>query len=63
MNNNFLRIKVDDVEDKHLSYLFKVYRLIDKLLKKHDDKYIYDYEVKDVKGNTVVDIQIKCKNS
>lgn len=63
MNNNFLRIKVDDVEDKSLHYTFKVYRLIEKLLRKYDYKYKYDYKVKDIKGNTVVDIFIKCKNS
>ena len=62
MSNNFLRIKVDDVEDKHMSYIFKVYRLVDKLLSKYDYKYNYDFEVKDLKGNTVVDIYIKHKN-
>ena len=62
MNNNFLRIKVDDVEEKSLHYTIKVYRLIEKLLEKYDYKYKYDYKVKDFKGNTVVDIYIKHKN-
>ena len=62
MNNNFLRIKVDDVEDKSLHYTFNVYRLIEKLLRQYDYKYKYDYKVKDIKGNTVVDIFIKYKN-
>ncbi len=62
MNNNFLRIKVDDVEDKSLRYTFKVYRLIEKLLEKYDYKYKYDYKVKDIKGNTVIDIYISSKN-
>ena len=63
MNNNFLRIKFNDVGDESASHTLKAYRLIDRLLEKGDKKYKYKFDVKDIKGNTVVDIQIKCKHS
>ena len=63
MNNNFLRIKFNDAGDDSVSHTLKAYRLIDGLLEKYDQKYKYKFDVKDIKGNTVVDIQIKCKHS
>ena len=63
MENNFLRIKFNDAGDESVSHTMKAYRLIENLLRKYDYKYKYDYEIKDFKGNTVVDIFIKCKNS
>ena len=62
MNNNFLRIKFNDAGDDSVSHTLKAYNLIDKLLKKTDHKYAYDIDVKDIKGNTVVDISMKFKN-
>ncbi len=59
--NNFLRIKFDDADDESLSHTLKAYRLIDKLLEKTDHKYTYEIDVKDIKGNTVVDINMKLK--
>jgi len=60
--NNFLRIKFNDAGDESLSHTLKAYHLIDKLLEKGDQKYKYKIDVKDIKGNTVVDIFIKYKN-
>ena len=57
--NNFLRIKFNDAGDESLSHTLKAYNLIDKLLEKTDHKYAYDIDVKDIKGNTVVDISMK----
>ena len=62
MNNNFLRIKFNDADDESVSHTLKAYRLIDKLLDKCDQKYKYKIDVKDIKGNTVVDIFMKQKN-
>ena len=62
MNNNFLRIKFNDAGDESVSHTLKAYRLIDKLLDKCDQKYKYKIDVKDIKGNTVVDIFMKQKN-
>tara|TARA_B100001063_G_scaffold220453_1_gene225333 strand:+ start:379 stop:567 length:189 start_codon:yes stop_codon:yes gene_type:complete len=62
MNNNFLRIKFNDAGDESASHTLKAYHLIDNLLKKGDQKYKYKIDVKDIKGNTVVDIFIKYKN-
>ena len=59
--NNFLRIKFNDAGDESLSHTLKAYHLIDKLLEKTDHKYTYDIDVKDIKGNTVVDINMKLK--
>ena len=59
MKNNFIRIKFNDAGDESLSHTLKAYHLIDKLLEKTDHKYAYDIDVKDIKGNTVVDINIK----
>ena len=61
MKNNFLRIKFNDAGDESLSHTLKAYNLIDKLLEKTDHKYAYDIDVKDIKGNTVVDINMKLK--
>ena len=61
MKNNFLRIKFNDAGDESLSHTLKAYHLIDKLLEKTDHKYTYDIDVKDIKGNTVVDINMKLK--
>ena len=62
MNNNFLRIKFKDAGDESVSHTLKAYRLIDNLLEKSDKKYKYKFDVKDIKGNTVVDISMKFKN-
>jgi len=62
MNNNFLRIKFNDAGDESVSHTLKAYHLIDNLLEKGDQKYKYKIDVKDIKGNTVVDIFIKYKN-
>ena len=62
MNNNFLRIKFNDAGDESVSQTLKAYRLIDNLLEKSDKKYKYKFDVRDIKGNTVVDIHIKFKN-
>tara|TARA_B100001059_G_C17697953_1_gene508496 strand:- start:517 stop:705 length:189 start_codon:yes stop_codon:yes gene_type:complete len=62
MNNNFLRIKFNDADDESVSHTLKAYRLIDKLLDKCDQKYKYKIDVKDIKGNTVVDIFMQQKN-
>ena len=59
---NFLRIKFNDAGDESISHTLKAYNLIDKLLEKTDHKYAYDIDIKDIKGNTVVDINIKSKN-
>tara|TARA_Y100000816_G_C25810601_1_gene424310 strand:+ start:106 stop:309 length:204 start_codon:yes stop_codon:yes gene_type:complete len=59
--NNFLRIKFDDADDVSLSHTLKAYHLIDKLLEKTNHKYTYEIDVKDIKGNTVVDINMKLK--
>tara|TARA_B100000003_G_C10829544_1_gene330345 strand:- start:7 stop:201 length:195 start_codon:yes stop_codon:yes gene_type:complete len=56
MNNNFLRIKFDDIEDKSVSYTLNVYHLVDKLLEKFDEIYKYQFEVKEIRGKTVIDI-------
>lgn len=62
MKNNFLRIKFNDAGDESVSHTLKAYRLIDNLLDKCDQKYKYKIDVKDIKGNTVVDIFLKHKN-
>ena len=60
--NNFIRIKFNDAGDESLSHTLKAYHLIDKLLDKNDHKYAYDNDVKDIKGNTIVDIFMSHKN-
>ena len=60
--NNFIRIRFNDADDKSVSHTLKAYRLIDSLLEKGDQKYKYKFDVKDIKGNTVVDIFMSHKN-
>ena len=56
LKKDFLRIKFDDKDDDSVSHTLKAYYLIDKMLKKTDDIYRYDFKIWDSKGNTVVDI-------
>jgi hypothetical protein len=60
--NNFIRIRFNDADDESVSHTLKAYRLIDSLLEKGDQKYKYKFDVKDIKGNTVVDIFMSHKN-
>ena len=60
--NNFIRIKFNDAGDESVSHTLKAYRLIDSLLEKGDQKYKYKFDVKDIKGNTIVDIFMSHKN-
>lgn len=53
---DFLRIKFDDKDDDSISHTLKAFKLIDKLLEKTDDFYRYEFNVWDIKGDTVVDI-------
>ena len=53
---DFLRIKFDDKDDDSISHTLKAFNLINKLLKKTDNFYRYEFKVWDIEGNTVVDI-------
>ena len=56
LKKDFLRIKFDDKDDDSVSHTLKAFNLINKLLEKTDEFYRYEFNVWDIKGDTVVDI-------